>query len=71
MTIQQKVVYQTADGKCFSDEASAKRHENIEAAHSDAYNEHACYGKFEFLDAKEFAEFVCKYADMIRGESND
>jgi len=66
MTIREKVVYQTADGKCFSDEASAKRHENIEAAYSDAHEKHACHGTFEFTDTKEFVEFVCKYADMIR-----
>lgn len=71
MTILQKTVYQTADGKIFYSKEEAELHQNIEKAYDDAYNEHACYGKFEFLDAKEFAEFVCKYADMIRGETND
>lgn len=66
MTVQEKVVYQTADGRCFSDKASAKRHENLDAAYSDAYDKYAAYGEFAFGDEEEFAEFVCKYADMIR-----
>ena len=58
-------VYETKDGKRFDCEADAERHERLQAAHNDAFEKHACYGKFEFSDDQEFADFVCKYAEMI------
>lgn len=69
MLVEEKVVYQTADGKTFCNKEDAERHERLQAAAQDAHDKYAAYGHFEFPDDEEFAEFVCKYADMIRGES--
>ena len=69
--IIEKTVFQTADGKTFDSRDAAIHHENVTQAFNDAHEKYSCYGKFEFLDQEEFAEFVLKYADMIIGGSND
>ena len=72
MTIKKKTVYETSDKKTFLCEVDAIFHQAALDAFEKAYNEKACYGRFEFADENEFADFVLKYADMIRsGEGKD